>query len=955
MAALRHRLKPWMILGPLLFLAMLSLMPAAPARTVTKNLAEEAAGCIKPGVPESKRRLAIDRLIGLGPVAESAVDLLASSPDPIRKEAALDIFKAWRMKANIYVPFLKDPSYQVRKAALEGILIAGESGPLAWESVLILLDDPFWPVRRAAVRALAAWPRPGTAKHYLKALKDPEPAVRQAALRYMTELQEDLSKEALEEASKDLSPGEYRIFVRNCLPLVRDDNIEFFQQRAEQEEDPEARTYARLVCAAHTRHVAAEWIPSLILQAVGGKERISNAACTLLTLAGKKIAKHAFDVLSEKDPAQSINLSMLLLIFTRALDREAIPYLKKWALDETLPEAQRALCLERLIEWDIQEAAGVFMAIASDLDAGLMERVLPKTLSFKESPNFEYYTPMLKWFLKEAEPDLSKKIFAALCLAQEPKVRFLIDTVRATGDAELRSTYIRHLANAARGFHRATVATFLFNELSMRCPAAFEAAVQLPGVIIPELRDQALEQIEAYLTETNDPREQEALLFALVDMNHPRADQLLADAVTKAFDEGRMKDVEFFVLHLDAVHGPLTSELLTRLDRGAPQPLREMILRTLVRRSDIAAVERIAEVFAGASHGYKRSILDDLAESPALALRCGDFLKPIFYQDTDPDLLAAALRAAPPSLVRSEEAQLIELAGLGAELGMDAMDALYLSLTRVGTSKSLDYLRERVRTFLAIARGEASPALMEMPEAQLAQMAALHLAEVDDPEAPSLLAKLLFMEAFAFRERQISAIWTAESEGGKYGQAHTWMRAILKGLLMLDEEAVEKAILAEVDRRSRDGTLFECGDAVFCTLYRDLTRKPATKGRMPGLAQRFADLTLICAPAFSPSDFRVYLDKADEAEEEGDLEAAAKALQAAYLTLKFHNIAKEVVRDKLGEADPFAGYDPLAALASDMHLCRGEFLEQAGQKVSAREEREQARRRSPFRIFEQIN
>jgi hypothetical protein len=933
---------------PVLIFTLTCSSLGAQAQESAIDLAEEAAARIRAGEAETRRRLAMDRLIGLGPEVKSVVDRLASSPEPIAKEAAMTVYAAWRMKANLFVPFLKDASYPVRKAALEGLLCAEEIGPLTWESIPPLLDDPFWPVRRSAVRALAAWPRAGTAAHYLEAFKDPEPEVRRAALRCMTELIEDLSIEALEQASSDLSCSEYRLFMRNSLSLVRASNIAFFQERAEQEGDEEARTFARLACAAHTRDVAARWIPDLVHLAVGGKEQVSDAACTLLTLAGRKIAGSVRDALHGRDGAPSINLSMLLLIFTRALDREAIPYLREWALDETLPEETRALCLERLIEWDIPEAAGVFMAVAADLDAKMMERVLPRTLSFKESPNFEYYMPMLMWFLGESGPERSKKIFGALCLAREPKVRFLIDTVRATHDAALRRAYIRHLANAARDSHRATVATFLLSELSMRCPAAFEAAVQLPGVIIPELREKALEQIEAYLNETTDPREREALLFALVYLKHPKADRFLADAVSRAFDEGRTGDVEYFVLHLDAVHGPATSALLARLDRSAPQSLREMILRTLVRRGDLAAAERISTVFASASHGYKRSLLDDLAEVPPLAIRCGDFITPILYQDADPDLLAAALRAAPASLLRGEEAQLIELAGLGAELGMDAMDALYRSLARVGTAKSLDYLRERVRAFLAVAKGEHSAALMELPEAQLAQMAALHLAEVNDPEAPDLLARLLFIEAFALREHRISAIWTAESEGGRFGQAHTWMRAILKGLLMLDDEAIEKAIRAEVDRRSEDGTLYECGDAVFCTLYRDLTRKPAAMGRMPGLAKRFADLTLTCAPVLSPSDFRVFLDRADEAEEKNDPAAAADALRFAYLTLKFHGVAEEVVRDKLGESDPFAGYDPLSALASDMLLRRAEVLEQSGDKDRARAAREQARRRSPF-------
>jgi hypothetical protein len=164
-------------------------------------------------------------------------------------------------------------------------------------------------------------------------------------------------------------------------------------------------------------------------------------------------------------------------------------------------------------------------------------------------------------------------------------------------------------------------------------------------------------------------------------------------------------------------------------------------------------------VFHGAGVGYRRSILEDLQGAPDLAASCVDLLRGILSQEKDTDILATAIEAAPLSLLKEEEDRLIELAGLGAEPGMDTVEAVYRALARVGSDRGLEFLRGMGKDPTLFAPAGTEPAL--------ARLAVQSLAEVRDPGAPRLAAGLLFLRAIAYRERDILETWEGPTTDGR--------------------------------------------------------------------------------------------------------------------------------------------------------------------------------------------
>ena len=88
--------------------------------------------------------------------------------------------------------------------------------------------------------------------------------------------------------------------------------------------------------------------------------------------------------------------------------------------------------------------------------------------------------------------------------------------------------------------------------------------------------------------------------------------------------------------------------------------------------------------------------------------------------------------------------------------------------------------------------------------------------------------------------------------------------------------------------------------------------------------------------------------RADQAEAEGDPKMAVEALERALHIMSYYPPSREVVRDRFPDPDPFAGYFPKAALASEMFHHRALLLEAKGMLEEAEAERERARRASPF-------
>jgi HEAT repeat protein len=794
------------------------------------------------------------------------------------------------MDAARYLPFLDDPSYFVRKAALEGLQNSGDAYS-AWKHAIPLLNDPFWPVRRAAVQVLAAWPGPGSTRHVLEALKDPVPMVRAAALRFMDELKEDIPPAILAKASAGLAGREDQVFLEACLPLVRESNLSYFQERAEAEEGTEAGVFALCTASSLTRRIPVKQLPYLIDQVLDGGAGGRGRASLILTLAGRKtvpiIRKGLVNPPGENPRSPHVLVYLLLAL----LEKEAVPILASWILDRDLSMEVRHACLDGLTAKDWEAGAKALARIYPELEVDLKKRAVQKAKAFSlvDSPVATLVAPLLADALEHMDPKTARTAFESLCLLPEPPLDLLAQHFEEEEDPSQRKSYAGYLVNAGKGNKRCLVANLLFEEINKE------------------------------------------------------ADLIVAEAMEKALEGNGDLSLEFLVSNLGEGGGPATADLMHRIFPGAGKDLKKQILRTLVKRSDLRAVGLIEEVFSETTLSYRRSILDELAGS-GLSEACGDLLRRIVVQEKDPDLLSSAIEAAPLSLLKELEARLIELADLGPELGMGTVEAIFDGLGRAGGPVGLSYLKGKATAFVEGSVPVPSD-FRDGGPAVLARLAAAGLAKIRDPEAPALLAELLFLHALTFRGHDILALWEAESGGGIASKDHNWPRAVLSSLLVFEGRVVERAVFPVIEAWKKNGRLYQCGDAMFAAMCRDLSRK---EKRCPALAKELANLTLACAPAFSPSDFRIHLLQAGLAERRGDHGKAIDALTRAYHILIFYPPAKNVVRDELGDSDPFQGYFPDAALASRIHWVRATLLESSGRAGPAAEEREWARRRSPF-------
>jgi len=390
-----------------------------------EELAEKAKAFIRPGVSKAKKQLAIELLIGLGLDAENVKDQMALSADPIQRTAALEILSCQTAKADHYLPFLDDPSYLVRAAALEGIQNA-KDGNLFWDAIVPLLNDPFWPVRSAALKAMAAHAKPGSAKHFFKALKDPDDRVRDCALRFFAELHEDIDIEPLQEAIEILSSKEQRIFVKASLPLVRKGNLAFFQNLAEEHQEPSLRILARFVCTGFTQTVPEAWISDLIDGYLGTSKDITEATQALLSLTGEKVVPYIRLRLEGLGKEGIPRAEHLLHLLSSLLKKKAIPYLAEWTLDKSLPMESREACLNNLVLDDYRERAQALVDLYQKIEPVLQKQAVSKAYFLVQSPHAKTIEPMLIAALENKDPQMVLKAFSALCLIPDPPVDLLI-------------------------------------------------------------------------------------------------------------------------------------------------------------------------------------------------------------------------------------------------------------------------------------------------------------------------------------------------------------------------------------------------------------------------------------------------------------------------------------------------------------------------------------------------
>ncbi len=911
-----------------------------------EETADRAAASIRAGVPKVKRELAIDLLKGLGSSAHSqALDLL-SSEDLIRREAGIRVLSSISDDAKKYVPFLKDPAYTVRKAALEATQNSS-NGRLVWKHIHPLLSDPFWPVRSAAIKALAAWPEPGTADCFFEALGDAEPLVRITALHYMDELTENIPAMKLCEAYKNLSSSEKPTFLKACVPLARNGNLSFFREIAEKEKGSTAGTLAMLSISSIERSVPDDWIPLLIEQAMDAGEPLSDAAATLLPLAGGKIVPHIRSAVLGENSALAASPRIQIFLLVSVLKKDAVPVLGAWAADGSFPFEARAACVDELATAKNRERVAALSRVFGNLEAELQQKAVRKLLTVLDGPFANEIMPFITNALDMPDPDIKRKAFAALCRLPEPPAKALLGRFEEEKDPALRKAYALNLVNIARDEYRKIVERLFLDELEKRKPAFLQAAMLLPSLAEEETAARVLGILDRLLQEVGPDHESWNLLVStLICFNNPAADRVIARTIEGALNANSDLNMELLASNLERINGSHTSGLLHRIFPSAEKSLKLRIFRTLVRRSDPFALQKMEEIFTDTSTSYRRSILEDLAKSDLL-VRCEPVFKKILFHEIDPDLLATAINTAPLSMLANQEDRLLELAGLGPELGMDAVEAVLKALSRTGSKKGTEYLREKTLRFIRSAQ-EPDPGLFEGQEADVVLIAGQTLAKAKDPQGPKLLAKILFLRAEAFREQNILALWNAETEDVIFGQTHTWARRVLDGLLEFDDEKVEEAVFEEIERKRRSGDLYQCGDALFSALCRTLTRDKKHAGRCPALASKLANLTIRCSPDFSPSDFRINLLLADRAEAHGDLESAWMSLSRARHIIRFYQPARRVVREELGDPNPFDGFFPVDALVSEALFCKATAMEADGRREAALKELERARRRSPF-------
>ena len=910
-----------------------------------------AAEKIRSGHPLLARTLAAERLVGMGASARSSALAMARSPDTVRRVGGLFVLRGIREPARIFVPFLRDPSPAVRKAALEGIRDApGEDLPGEGIPPLqALLHDPFWSVRRTAVEVWAArFQAPDRASHVLEGLRDSDPLVRKSALRSLADLDADLSPGTLAAAVSRLSPGEKRLFLSTSLPLVRRANLAFFLEWARRARGTPEGVLALATAAADTRSVDPECIPWLLRCSLEGDPDAANGADVLLALAGRKIvtAVHAAMADASKD-GKPLPPTGLVHILLSVLDRESVPYLGAWVTDPALPAKARSACLEGLVLRDWPEGADMLVRVFPRLQGALKRDAVWKAFALARTRVGARVEPLLLAAVKMSDPKLRNKAFEGLCLLPAPPIERLVEIFRNETDPGRRRDDVARLVNAARGAVQERIALLFLEEIEHQGPAAIEAASQLHRVITGEaLAKRAVEAVRACLRGKRDPSTRETLILGLAYLDRPDADRAAARAVQETLAEGGKMDLPFLVAHLDETHGPYTLALLHELFPGSEEEVQRRILRTLVRRHDTTCAPWVEALFHTARLGYKRSILEDMKDTP-VAEACAALFRGILRRERDPDLLAAALEAAPRSVLEAERKKLLTLAELGPELGLDTTEAVFRALARAGGEEGRAWLRNRVAGLAGPCTpdGENLRAAFMGGEADIALLAAAALASVRDEAAPALLAGLLFLRSLALRKAMLMATWSHENAGLDGGKAHGWERAVLRNLLCFEDSVVEDAAAKVLKEWSVDGRLFSCGDAAFCTVSRVL----AARNRCPVLRERLAALTLRCAPVDSPSDFRILLRQADAAEAAGDPATAASALRTAYRILRFHPPARSVVRSELGDIDPFLGYFPEAALASDMHHRRALALQASGQEEAAALELLKAKRRSPFR------
>ncbi len=952
--------------GGFLYLFLAAAFPLSPSSITTgtekgpQDLAREAAARINRAATHLEREQAVSILAGLGNASEKAVAGLVLSSEPFRRLAAVRVLSSQKGGLTKLSPFLDDPSAAVRTAALDGMRISfadryGGAGLFDIDQILPLLEDPFWPVRRAALLTLIASRSPAAAGPVLEALADPEPEVRRVVLFFMDELRGDLSSETLEKAASCLSPAEMRQFLKIGVPLSHPGNAVFFRKKARSLAGTTSGILALRAAVAAAdpescRDAEGALLPQIIGMSTASDPDARAAADMLIGWAAERSPENLADRLEEALVAGQGAPDTIVYILRGALGTKAVPVLERWIRMEIDNEIGAA-CLAMLETDTTSEGAAALARLIPLLDGDLLVEGV-KSADFFLSRQEEgcLVNALARLLTRDCPQRAVKKAFSALCRIEtlSPALTTkLIARFRKETNAPLRRSLAASLENAGRAGSKRGVIEALTSEIGTSSPAALQACSSLARICRNETETaEAAETLVAFFARPDSAEAQKAVLLSLISLGSPETDAFVAAETEKWWKENGPSRTVQLAAALKEMNGPETGRLLRSMSLAGNVPLRERALLSLLRRKDPFGLERLAEVFSAYSGSLKSTFLAEIG-SCGLAEEAAFFLEKAVTEERDSLVLLSAIESLTPESAYRLRERLFELAGAGSAgdfgfsaAGFDAAEAALLALGRTGDPEILSLLKEHVARFVEEARSaECAPSDLD----GLALTALGALADAGDPEAPRYLAGLLFQFARADRRRVILETWDTDS--GEVVEFHTRLRSLLKKLLLYPDKVIEKTVSREVAGLEKSGDLFVMGDSAFGVVCRELMARK----RCPRLQVLLAEFVFRCRPDLSPAEFRLNVILGDRAALSGEHDEAARHYGRAAFIAKYSPPAADVIRQVLGDPDYFMGYEPADSLWSEADHFRAAALRRQGREKEAAVLEDRAGRRSRFR------
>ncbi len=949
-----------------------------------QNLATSAAARISARSTHLEMEKAINLLSGLGSASKAAIEDLARSSESRRRLAAVRVLAGSGSVSDL-VAFVRDKSHAVRVAALNGLearfgcgvesLLSADANAI--DAIRPLLDDPFWPVRRAAVGALCASRNPLAAPGVLRALHDPEPEVRRAALIHVEDLAADLSITDIEAATSNLSEPELIRFLKGAIALARPTNAGFFRELALSTKKTQITLLAFMgAVAARNPPTCAEvagprmrWVIDQSIERSGVSE---DAADTLVGWLAENHETALVAAIEEALIEARLPAGGVTKLLWDAMGWAAIPILEGWAHKYISRGAIVDHCLTHLDTGATDEGAAALARLLPKLEGAARERAVKKAVNYMEifdpwsdHPGPESLRQELTRVALTDPPGTGLGAFGAVCRFEDLSATLvdeLFERFRNEERKGVRESLIGRLAEAGSGPHRGALARLFIDEIAEGRPAAIVAAACIHKIIghgddagdtaaIDKDRADAARAIIALCARTADTVQREVLLLALIRINEPGTDAYVARHVEELWSSEGFSGAGRLATALGGYDGALSSELLRRMARPRPMArdgetnLAKRALSALVTRRDPSAIAIVDEVFEGLSSSSRIDLVDTIRTSgpDKQALR---FLEKLVDTEQDSDILAMAIESIDAPTIRSRRQKLLEIAeDTTGAAGRAASGAAIMALGRIGDAVALRLFKQWALAFLKEA-GVAPPSFFDLfydrPNQVLLALRALSLN--GDGDAPDILAGLLLQHQRALSDLTILENWEAHAGGSEERPDHSWPANVLQTLLIYEDSIVEQALFDALEKMERSGDLFLLGDAVFSVIHFELVNRR----RCPALRERFGALVFICRPDHSPAEFRLSIDRGERAAAAGQNEQAAGHYLRAHYILRYHAPAKEVVRQLLADSDSFAGYAPAPSLISEVHALLADAMVREGNALAAARMGQRARELSPF-------